>query len=105
VLILLLGLVVAESVTRRIRSLTRAVSSIRDANYSERVRTDGRDEISRLGGAFNDMAERLERSAREILAKEYTDSILASAGEGICGVDAQDRITFANTAAGSARSS
>ncbi|NMO56410.1 EAL domain-containing protein [Actinoplanes sp. TBRC 11911] len=100
VLILLLGLVVAESVTRRIRSLTRAVSSIRDANYSQRVETGGRDEISRLGDAFNDMADRLERSAREILAKEYTDSILDSAGEGICGVDAQDRITFANTAAG-----
>lgn len=46
------------------------------------------------------MADRLERSAGEILAKEYTDSILANAGEGICGVDATGRITFANEAAG-----
>jgi diguanylate cyclase (GGDEF)-like protein/PAS domain S-box-containing protein len=46
------------------------------------------------------MAGRLESSAREILAKEFTDSILANAGEGICGVDAEDRITFANEAAG-----
>ncbi len=84
--------------TRRIRSLTRAVEHP-GRDYSAGG-TAGRDEISRLGGAFNDMAERLERSAREILAKEYTDSILANAGEGICGVDAQDRITFANEAAG-----
>jgi diguanylate cyclase (GGDEF)-like protein/PAS domain S-box-containing protein len=100
VLVLLLGGVVAESVTRRVRSLTRAVESIGDGNYAERVAAGGRDEISQLGGAFNEMAERLERSAREILAKEYTDSILNSAGEGICGVDADSRITFANTAAG-----
>jgi diguanylate cyclase (GGDEF)-like protein/PAS domain S-box-containing protein len=100
VLVLVLGLVVAESITRRILSLTRAVEKIRDGRYEERVATRGRDEISRLGYAFNDMAERLEQSAREILAKEYTDSILAGAGEGICGVDDEDRITFANAAAG-----
>ncbi len=100
VLVLLFGLTVAESVTRRVRSLTRAVENIGDGNYAERVKSGGRDEISHLGDAFNNMAERLERSAREILAKEFTDSILDSAGEGICGVDADGRITFANAAAG-----
>jgi diguanylate cyclase (GGDEF)-like protein/PAS domain S-box-containing protein len=99
-LVLLLGLVIAGSITRRINSLTRAVEVIREGDYSRRVALRGRDEIGRLGHAFDDMAEQLERSAREILAKEYTDSILANAGEGICGVDADDRITFANEAAG-----
>jgi diguanylate cyclase (GGDEF)-like protein/PAS domain S-box-containing protein len=99
VLMLLLGFGAAESVTRRVRSLTRAVENIRDGNYAERVAAGGRDEIGQLGGAFNDMAEHLERSAREILAKEYTDSILNSAADGICGADAHNRITFANTAA------
>ena len=99
-LVLLLGVATVESITRRILGLTAAVQVIRDGDYSRRVRPGGRDEISRLGSAFNDMSERLERSAREILAKEYTDSILANAGEGICGVDAHDRITFANEAAG-----
>ena len=100
VLVLLLGAVTAESITRRIHSLTRVVERIRDGDYSQRVVPGRRDEISRLGHAVNDMAGRLERSAREILAKEYTDSILANAGEGICGVDAEDRVTFANEAAG-----
>jgi diguanylate cyclase (GGDEF)-like protein/PAS domain S-box-containing protein len=99
-LVLLLGLAAAESATRRIRSLTRAVDNIGDGNYAQRVNAGGRDEISQLGVAVNTMAQRLEQSAGEILAKEYTDSILDSAGEGICGVDASDRITFANTAAG-----
>ncbi|GAA2657708.1 putative bifunctional diguanylate cyclase/phosphodiesterase [Paractinoplanes durhamensis] len=99
-LVMLLGLLISRSITRRINSLTRAVEVIRDGDLSGRVALSGRDEISRLGQAFDDMAGRLERSAREILAKEYTDRILANAGEGICGVDAGGRITFANEAAG-----
>jgi PAS domain S-box-containing protein len=98
--VLILGAMVAESITRRIRRLTRAVEVVRDGDYSQRVVTGGRDEIGQLGTAFNDMAFRLEQSAREILAKEYTDRILAHAGEGICGVDAAGRFTFANAAAG-----
>jgi diguanylate cyclase (GGDEF)-like protein/PAS domain S-box-containing protein len=98
--VLVLGALVAESISRRIRRLTRAVEVIRDGDLSQRVVIGGRDEIDHLGRAFNDMAFRLEQSAREILAKEYTDRILANAGEGICGVDAAGRFTFANTAAG-----
>ncbi|MFI6074879.1 EAL domain-containing protein [Actinoplanes sp. NPDC051343] len=98
--VLVLGAVVAESISRRIRRLTRAVEVVRDGDFSQRVVTGGRDEIGQLGTAFNDMAFRLEQSAREILAREYTDRILANAGEGICGVDAAGRFTFANEAAG-----
>jgi diguanylate cyclase (GGDEF)-like protein len=98
--VLVLGALAAESISRRIRRLTRAVEVVRDGDYSKRVVTGGRDEIGHLGTAFNDMAFRLEQSAREILAKEYTDRILADAGEGICGVDASGRFTFANEAAG-----
>ncbi|MEU8242855.1 EAL domain-containing protein [Actinoplanes missouriensis] len=100
ILVLLIGFGVAGSVTRRIRALTSAVRVIRSGDYSHRVPSTGRDEIGTLARAFNAMAEQLERSAREILAKEYTDSILANAGEGICGVDATGRIAFANEAAG-----
>ena len=99
-LVVVIGALIAGSITRRITSLTGAVQVIRDGDYSRRVALRGKDDIARLGHAFDDMADRLERSAREILAKEYTDSILANAGEGICGVDAHGRITFANAAAG-----
>ncbi|MEU4425349.1 EAL domain-containing protein [Actinoplanes sp. NPDC024001] len=99
-LVLALGFVLARSVTRRITSLTTAVRVIRSGDYSHRVPPTGRDEIGKLAVAVNSMAEKLERSTKEILAKEYTDSILANAGEGICGVDATGRIAFANEAAG-----
>ncbi|GIE89278.1 putative bifunctional diguanylate cyclase/phosphodiesterase [Actinoplanes regularis] len=100
-LVLLLGYTVANSVTRRITALTDAVGVIGTGDYSHRVpTTDNRDEISALARAFNSMAEQLDHSARQILAKEYTDSILANAGEGICGLDAHGRIAFANAAAG-----
>ncbi|MBG0566289.1 EAL domain-containing protein [Actinoplanes aureus] len=99
-LVLALGFVLSGSVTRRIISLTTAVRIIRSGDYSHRVPPTGRDEIGKLAVAFNSMAEKLERSAQDILAKEYTDSILANAGEGICGIDAMGRIAFANEAAG-----
>ncbi|BCY13582.1 bifunctional diguanylate cyclase/phosphodiesterase [Actinoplanes sp. L3-i22] len=100
-LVLLVGHFLARSLTRRITSVTTAVGVVRTGDFSHRVPTGaGNDEIARLAGAFNEMAEQLDRSAREILAKEYTDSILANAGEGICGVDRDGRITFANAAAG-----
>ncbi|GGN89130.1 hypothetical protein GCM10010112_73280 [Actinoplanes lobatus] len=99
-LVLALGVGLSGSLIRRITSLTAAVRTIRTGDYSLRVPPDGRDEIGRLARAFNAMAEQLELSAREILAKEYTDSILANAGEGICGIDPAGRITFANDAAG-----
>ncbi|BBH63465.1 hypothetical protein ACTI_01500 [Actinoplanes sp. OR16] len=99
-LVLLVGFGVGGSITRRITALTAAARTIRSGDYSLRIPAGGRDEIGTLSRAFNAMAERLERSAREILAKEYTDSILANAGEGICGVDATGRIAFANEAAG-----
>ncbi len=97
--VLLVGWLIARSLTRRIGQLTGAVLDVRNGEYGRRVTAAGRDEITQLGRAFNDMAEQLDRSAREILAKEYTDAILASAGEGICGIDEHNRITFANAAA------
>ncbi|WP_436528032.1 diguanylate cyclase domain-containing protein [Actinoplanes sp. HUAS TT8] len=101
VLVLVLGYLLATSVTRRITKLTTAVGVIRTGDYTHRLPvTGGTDETARLALAFNAMAEQLDRSAREILAKEYTDSILANAGEGICGLDANGRIAFANAAAG-----
>ncbi|GAA4589295.1 diguanylate cyclase (GGDEF)-like protein/PAS domain S-box-containing protein [Actinoplanes octamycinicus] len=100
-LVLLLGWVLAGSLTRRITSLTTAVGVIRTGDYTHRVPVEGQtDEIGRLGRAVNAMAQQLDESAREILAKEYTDSILANAGEGICGLDPEGRISFANEAAG-----
>ncbi|WIM94628.1 EAL domain-containing protein [Actinoplanes oblitus] len=100
-LVLILGWVLAGSLTRRITALTTAAGVIGTGDYTHRLPGIGpADEIGRLGQAFNAMAEQLDQSAREILAKEYTDSILANAGEGICGLDPDGRITFANAAAG-----
>ncbi|BCJ41410.1 diguanylate cyclase [Actinoplanes ianthinogenes] len=99
--VLVLGWYLAGSLTRRITSLTTAVGVVRTGDYTHRVPTENQtDEIGRLARAFNAMAEQLDRSARKILAKEYTDSILANAGEGICGLDADGKIAFANDAAG-----
>lgn len=53
-------LVFATALTKRIRELVRAVRIIREGKYDHHVRTRGRDEVSELGEEFNNMAGRLE---------------------------------------------
>jgi HAMP domain-containing protein len=69
-LILLLGALIARSITRRTEMLTWAVQVVEKGDYSQRVELRGTDEISRLGHAFDGMVERLDSTAREVLTKE-----------------------------------
>jgi signal transduction histidine kinase len=47
-------------ITERLRQLTVAAEAVSLANYSGRVAVEGNDELTRLGSAFNKMAERIE---------------------------------------------
>lgn len=51
-------------------------------------------------GVVSGQIEALERSRRsEVAARRYSDLILSSAGEGICGINASGKVTFINAAA------
>ncbi|MGH7776107.1 MAG: sensor histidine kinase [Candidatus Dormibacterales bacterium] len=65
------ALLVGGAMTRRLSELSRAAEDIGRGNYSRRVDVGGSDEIGVVGGAFNRMAEAVERSRqlqREFLA-------------------------------------
>ena len=51
--------------SRRMRRILQSVRSMRDGDYSAKVRLRGHDELNRLGREFNDLAERLDSSEQK----------------------------------------
>jgi PAS domain S-box-containing protein len=79
---------------RQVKALIHASRRIREGDLSARTGSRyGRDELSQLTLAFDEMADSLE----ELTGRQ--ELILSSAGEGICGVDTNGIIGFANPAA------
>lgn len=59
-----LGLAVSRALTRPLAELTRGARAFAARNWAHRVRPNGPQEIAELAGAFNDMAESLQREER-----------------------------------------
>ncbi|MDQ4080792.1 MAG: HAMP domain-containing histidine kinase, partial [Gemmatimonadota bacterium] len=57
---------ISRSITSPLNSLTVAVEAIAKGDYGRRVTVQGRDEIARLGGAFNQMAAEIAESRRAL---------------------------------------
>ncbi|UCE80070.1 MAG: HAMP domain-containing histidine kinase [Nitrospiraceae bacterium] len=70
---LILSIIFSRMLTKPVRDLTSAVTSITEGRFQSRVPRAGKDEISRLSDAFNRMAETLE--VQESLRKKMTSDI------------------------------
>lgn len=57
------GYLVSRTITQGLDELTNGAETIARGNFSARVNVKSRDEVERLGVAFNRMAEKLEQSA------------------------------------------
>jgi signal transduction histidine kinase len=57
---------ISRSITRPLNSLTVAAEALARGDYGRRVNAQGRDEIARLGGAFNQMAAEVAESRRAL---------------------------------------
>ena len=60
--VVLFSLVFALIYSLRVRKILQSVRQMRDGDYSSRLEVRGKDEISRLGTAFNDLSVRLNQS-------------------------------------------
>ena len=98
---LLLALYISRRLTRPLRSLTSAVVAIARGDYERRVPADASDEIGRLAGAFNRMAEQLrERVATISRDRRELRAMLAGMQEGVLAMDREERVVLMNVAAG-----
>ncbi len=59
------GIFVAASVTDGLRQLAATTNSLATGDLSARAEIAGRDEVSQVAASFNDMAEQLQRAAKE----------------------------------------
>jgi PAS domain S-box-containing protein len=89
----LLAVVVGRDLKGPVNSLTQAARKLAAGDLSQRIRLARRDELGEATSEFDRMADELERLIRQ------NASILRAAGEGILGLDAAGRITFASAAA------
>ena len=69
----LLGIILASRFTKRINTLTEAAAKLSHGDLSQQVQIEGKDEVSDLGLAFNDMAQQLLTSNN--LRKQMTADI------------------------------
>ncbi len=70
---LFLGILLARSITRPIRELTKATHAMADGNLNQKVNVRSRDEIGELAASFNKMSSDLSRSFN--LRKQMTADI------------------------------
>src|SRR5262245_39692379 len=74
---LVLGYVIARSLTHRIDALAVGARRVADGDLMARVPVQGDDEVAQLGAAFNDMAARLHESlaAQRALERAWRDLV------------------------------
>jgi len=74
---LVLGYVIARSLTQRIDDLVGGARRIADGDLLARVPVQGQDEVAQLGATFNDMAARLQASllAQRTLERAWRDLV------------------------------
>ncbi|HEY9225603.1 MAG TPA: ATP-binding protein, partial [Gemmatimonadaceae bacterium] len=72
----LVAWVISRQLTRPLVELTKAAEALAEGEYSQRVAANGRDEIGRLGSAFNRMAERVQDASQH--SSEAVDQLTKS---------------------------
>ncbi len=100
ILAVLLWLFLHFTVYRGVTTLVQAVQAFARGDYGTRIGFHGVDELARIAGALDRMAEDIGENQRLLTQSEQRIRLLLdSAGEGIFGVDRQGLCTFANNMA------
>jgi nitrogen fixation/metabolism regulation signal transduction histidine kinase len=95
-----IGLFLSKRITVPIEALSEATREISAGNLDHRVDVQAQDELGLLVSLFNDMAERLQGTTRELEARRrYMEIILESIPTGVISVDPDLRINKINRAA------
>jgi len=95
-----IGLFLSKRITVPIEALSEATREISAGNLAYRVDIQAADELGLLVSLFNDMAEQLQGTTRELEARRrYMEIILESIPTGVISVDADLQVNKVNRAA------
>ena len=96
-----LALVLSQRVIRPLEELETAASRFADGDLTFRAPVSGSEETARLAQTFNHMATQLDERFRAIAEqRNEQEAVLSSMVEGVLAVDADERVTTMNLAAG-----
>lgn len=90
----------ARSLTDPVETLTRAAERLREGDLEQRVVIETRDEIGRLGAAFQAMADRLRATIHGLTEeRNKIEAILAGMVDAVVATDRSGRLILVNRAA------
>lgn len=97
---LFLALFIGRSITKPINDVTRQASKMAMGNFNDKLIIKSDDEIGKLSGMFNYMADKLSMSIDETYKeKNKMEAIVNNIGDGLIAVDNEAKIIHINPAA------
>ncbi|WP_424237382.1 cell wall metabolism sensor histidine kinase WalK [Bhargavaea ginsengi] len=96
----ILGILLAQTITRPIADMTKQASAMAKGNFARKVRVYGQDEIGDLAKAFNHLTTRLQeaQSTTESERRKLA-SVLSNMTDGVISTDRKGRIILINDTA------
>lgn len=97
ILMVLYLIYLSRGIILPIRALSRGVAIISGGDLSHRVEVSSKDEIGKLATSFNEMTEKIKKSHDHInRQKERFKTLLMSIGDGVFGIDKEQKIIYFN---------
>jgi two-component system sensor histidine kinase VicK len=94
---IILGYLLAKSVTEPIAELTRKAARMANGEFEQKVDVKSDDEIGRLGEMFNELTDKLKNTLGEISSeKSKLETILNNMADGLLAVDLKGTVIHAN---------
>jgi len=94
---IILGYLLAKSVTEPIAEVTRKASRMANGEFEQKVDVKSDDEIGRLGEMFNELTDKLKNTLGEISSeKSKLETILNNMADGLLAVDLKGNVIHAN---------
>lgn len=97
---IILGILISRGITRPVNQLTKSAEAMSKGDFMRKVDIRSDDEIGRLGMAFNQMSEQLDKNMSEISEeKNKLEIVLKNMADGLIAVDESGNIIHINAVA------
>ncbi len=97
---MILGFIMARTLTRPIKNLTKKAENISQGHYGQRIDVKSDDELGQLASTFNNMAVMIKNSMDEISQeKNKLETVLQHMNDGVLAFDTEQNLILINSEA------